>query len=126
MFRGGDAVWRLAMSLFCLIAALSGTPLRQAEAASDLARALAERDGGRDLETIDDGVGDDSETSIRSAGDDAQSLTAALIQAITDSPREPLIAARPHPLVVDRRAHPDGWLQAAHAQRLTWLQCFLF
>src|SRR5262249_42015003 len=33
-------VWRPTMFLLCLIAALAGTPLRQAEAAGDLARSL--------------------------------------------------------------------------------------
>ena len=46
--------------LLSLLAALSGTPLRQAEAASDLARSLAELLQAADIESPDGGVGDDS------------------------------------------------------------------
>ena len=53
-------MWRWTMLVMCLIAALSGTPLRQAEAASDLARALADLDASGDVEVPDGGVGDDS------------------------------------------------------------------
>ena len=35
-------MWRLTMFLLCLIAAVSGTPLRQAEAANDFARSIGE------------------------------------------------------------------------------------
>src|SRR4051794_17693194 len=46
--------------LLSLLAALTGTPLRQAEAASDFARSLVERLQAADIESIDGGVGDDS------------------------------------------------------------------
>jgi hypothetical protein len=49
------------MFFLCLIAAVAGTPLRQAEAASDFARAFGELGQGNVLETIDGGVGDDKE-----------------------------------------------------------------
>src|SRR5947209_894402 len=57
------AVWRSTMLLLCLIAALSGTPLRQAEASSDFARSRAEP-GQDHVETIDGGVGDDAEVAV--------------------------------------------------------------
>jgi hypothetical protein len=56
---------RRPMLLLSLIAALAGTPLRMAEAASDLAGSLAELDGRAGLEEIDGGVGDDSDATIR-------------------------------------------------------------
>ena len=46
--------------LLCLLAALAGTPLRQAEAADDLARALAKLLEPAHIETPDGRVGDDS------------------------------------------------------------------
>ncbi len=56
--------------LLAMLAALAGTPLRIAEAADDLARALAEVAGDSEIEVIDGGVGDDSGATIR--GDVAQ------------------------------------------------------
>jgi hypothetical protein len=50
---------RHAASLVCLLAALSGTPLRQAEAADDYARALAKLSEPAHLEVPDGRVGDD-------------------------------------------------------------------
>lgn len=47
-----------------LIAALSGTPLRQAEAAHDLARTIAELDRGSLVEEADGGVGDDAHIAL--------------------------------------------------------------
>ena len=60
-------MWRHLMLVLCLIAASSGTPLRQAEAASDFARSLAELGEGH-VETIDGGVGDDAEIAVMKAG----------------------------------------------------------
>jgi hypothetical protein len=53
------------MFLFSLIAALAGTPLRLAEAASDLCSFLAELDGGPEIEVPDGGVGDDSGATLK-------------------------------------------------------------
>ena len=53
---------------FSLVVILSGTPAREAEAASDLARTMAERDDeGRRIEEVDGGVGDDSLEATRAA-----------------------------------------------------------
>ena len=67
-------MWRWTMLVMCLIAALSGTPLRQAEAASDLARALADLDASGDVEVPDGGVGDDSGATIKSENTSASSV----------------------------------------------------
>lgn len=53
--------------LLSLIAALDGTPLRQAEAASDLGRSLAELFEGAGLEPPDGGVGDDAGDALLAA-----------------------------------------------------------
>lgn len=52
------------MMWLCLVAASAGTPLRQAEAADDAARAL-DRSGDHDLATVDGGVGDEPGDTIR-------------------------------------------------------------
>jgi hypothetical protein len=57
------------MILLCLIAALSGTPLRHAEAASDFARSRAGL-GQNHVEAIDGGVGDDAEVAVLKDGGD--------------------------------------------------------
>jgi hypothetical protein len=51
--------------LLGLLAALASTPLRLVEAASDQSRTLAEADNDPSVETIDGGVGDDSDATIR-------------------------------------------------------------
>jgi hypothetical protein len=56
------------MLVLCLIAALAGTPLRQAEAAHDFARDMADFDEGPDIDEIDGGVGDDSGAAILKGG----------------------------------------------------------
>jgi hypothetical protein len=62
------------MFLLSLIAALAGTPLREAEAAHDLACSLAELGGGDIIEEVDGGVGDDSGATIKSDGPHASML----------------------------------------------------
>ena len=57
---------RRTMFWLSVIAALAGTPMRLAEAASDLARSFAEVDDGADVEEIDGGVGDDAGATIKS------------------------------------------------------------
>ena len=86
-------MWRLTMFLLCLIAALSGTPLRQAEAASDFARSHGESDQGRAIETIDGGVGDDSGATILRAGGDNHPPLATMLLAAADAFATPLLPA---------------------------------
>ena len=68
-------MWRLTMLLLCLIAAFSGTPLRQAEAASDFARSRSEL-GQDHVETIDGGVGEGmlGRVQVFAPGDDSACL----------------------------------------------------
>jgi len=120
-------VWRLTMFLLCLIAALSGTPLRQAEAASDFARSLGELRQGTLFETIDGGVGDDQEESILKAGGDTHSLAATILLEITVVDFTPSVSVSSLPKIGGRR-HGDelGLLPASSSRRMAWLQCFLF
>ena len=115
---------RLAI-LLSLIAALTGTPLRQAEAASDYARALAHCFQPANLETPDGGVGDDSGV-----------ITLTAMQA--DFAAESLLAACPFLLPPDfglpaitpvqaEGLHERVWWPPAPPNiRHAWLQIFLF
>jgi hypothetical protein len=68
--------FRRLMLLVSLLAAMAATPLRQAEAASDMARGVAEGDEDHSVEPLDGGVGDDSDATIR-ADDPADSVPVA-------------------------------------------------
>jgi hypothetical protein len=114
------------MLLLCLIAALSGTPLRQAEAAGDFARAWVDVGPGH-VETIDDGVGDDADVAILKDGGDAPNVGAIL----PPTAAEPLSA--PPRLSMSSTAFgqrcpidPAAALPPGSARRHAWLQCFLF
>ncbi|MCA1685337.1 MAG: hypothetical protein LC745_05015 [Planctomycetia bacterium] len=77
------------MFLLSLIAALSGTPLRQTEAAHDFAGSVAELGCGDVIEVADGGVGDDSGDTIR--GD---AFRAPVVPSVDDgrlAPTPPLL-----------------------------------
>jgi hypothetical protein len=121
------AMWRLTMFLLCLIAAVSGTPLRQAEAADDFARSISERAQGNVIETIDGGVGDDTEASILTAGSDSHLPSALSLLAMADVHFLPRITASSLPNIGDGRQADRSGLQAASSARwFAWIQCFLF
>ena len=120
-------MWRLTMFLLCLIAALSGTPLRQAEAANDFARYFGEFGQGDVIETIDGGVGDDKEASILKAGGDAHALAATILLAMADVHFTPFLSVAYLPNIGDhRQADLSGSLPTNSERRFAWLQCFLF
>jgi hypothetical protein len=122
-----DAMWRLLMFFLCLIAALSGTPLRQAEAADDFVRSIGELGQGDVIETLDGGVGDDTETSILKAGSGTQFLSATAFLAMADVHSPPLITASSLSNIGDQRRTGLFGLQAASCDRwFAWSQCFLF
>lgn len=114
---------RLAF-LLALLAALTGTSLRQAEAANDLARSLAEFSQDADLEAPDGGVGDDSGVVTLTASHvSAGELTAcidlfflpALCTSITTTPT-----------AEEGLWERVWWPQAPPALRFSWLQVFRF
>jgi hypothetical protein len=121
------AVRRPTMVLLCLIAALSGTPLRQAEAASDFARSHSELGQGYAIELIDGGVGDDSGETILKAGGDTHPLQAPILSATADTFLTLFLPDSSLPNGTDRR-RADRWasLPTGSAQRHAWLQCFQF
>jgi hypothetical protein len=120
-------MWRPTMFLMCLIAALSGTPLRQAEAASDFARSLADRADDPCIETIDGGVGDDSGDTILNVRCDLDSSGAMIPVAMADVFLSPRLATVSCP--GDGHEPPPDWvatLSAGSRREHAWLQCFLF
>jgi hypothetical protein len=122
-----DVMLRLTMFLLCLIAALCGTPLRQAEAADDFVRSFGEFGQRNALQPVDGGVGDDKEVSILSVGSDTQSLAATIVLATADVHFASHIPASFLPKHGDRgQVDLLGWLPASSARRSAWLQCFLF
>ena len=117
---------RPTMLPLCLIAALLGTPLRQVEAADDLARSFAELGQGPVVEMSDGGVGDDPEASILNAGGATFSFPATSCLAMADVSYPSTVP----PLVVDHRDDGTRGELAGHfpvcsTRRLAQLQCFL-
>ncbi len=115
---------RPTMFLLALIAAIAGTPLRQAEAAEDLARIMAGVQSGG-IEEIDGGVGDDSgETVLKAVAQveigPATFLPVAFLDALlpVECPRVGRSEGHPEVQVV--------WLAVEGPRRLAWLQRFRF
>ena len=119
---------RRMMVLFCLTVMQSGPLLRQAEAASDMARALASSLDARGVLTEPDGgVGDDT-------GEMTQRAMACQDLAHVD-PLSPdgwaeieflsslMLAHSPPHFATPSRVL---WLPARSAQRQAWLQLYLF
>jgi hypothetical protein len=115
------------MFLLCLTAAVSGTPLRQVEAASDLARSLAELGEGH-VEGIDGGVGDDAEVAVLKAESDAESTRAMIPRSTADRYHMPSFSGTLSLLQFrNRRPLDRAPIASAGFVRLhAWLQCFLF
>jgi hypothetical protein len=115
------------MSLLCLIAALSGTPLRQSETAADYARTVGECGQGDVLHDVDRGVGDDKEVYIVKAGCDMLVLTATILSAMSDVDCISSRSVSSLPNVGEhRQAHLSGSLPANSDRRFASVQCFLF
>jgi hypothetical protein len=64
----GMKCMRYRIALLCLVAAISGTLFRQAEAAADLARTVAELADAGSAEEPDGGVGDEPESALPRGG----------------------------------------------------------
>ena len=112
-------------ALLSLFVAFTGTPLRQAEAAADFARSLAEALEPAELETPDGGVGDDSGDTVLNGSH--ASLTAPLPASLDSSlPPPPPVGLYLNPDQT-ARLRERVW-QPTHppALRHAWLQVFLF
>jgi hypothetical protein len=106
-----------------MLAALSGTPLRQAEAASDLARSLEELFQAAEVESIDGGVGDDSGvgTLTASHGPVAETLAATDLFFLP-----PPASSVPTPSAAEGLWERVWWPQAPPTLRHAWLKVFRF
>ena len=110
------------MFLLSLLAALAGTPLRQAEAAGDLARSLAEVGCGDVLEPADGGVGDDAGDTLKADASPAPHPPAA-----SDALPAPFTLSTPGPrLVVLPPTDCSHAPPAGSPRRHALLQRFLF
>ncbi|WP_406697238.1 hypothetical protein V5E97_00240 [Singulisphaera sp. Ch08] len=116
---------RRVAALLSLIAAFTGTPLRQAEAAGDFARSLSRCFEPASLETLDGGVGDDSGvvTLTQMHGDFA---AAALL--VADPFILPPALGMPSisPEEAEGLKERVWWPPAPPNIRHAWLQIFLF
>lgn len=115
---------RVAASLSLLVA-LTSTPLRQAEAAADLARSLAAAIEPAGLETPDGGVGDDSGDALVD-GSHPSLVVPPLAAVDPPCPPPPRVGA---PLDPDQTAslRERVWPPTQPPRlRHAWLQFFLF
>ena len=115
---------RLA-ALLTLVAALSSSPLRQAEAAADFSRTRAETFQAGRLEPPDGGVGDDTGESIQSGSQ--VGLTVDLSPSADPLlPPPPQIASRLSPEEAEGLRARVWWPSEPPNLRHAWLQIFLF
>ena len=112
--------------LLCLLAALSGTPLRQAEAADDLSRALVKFLQPASIETPDGGVGDDSCVGTLRPANHVQVSLDRGPASWTVASLSLLIP--PHFAQHDARRWRQqvAWPPTASSRDPAWLQVFLF
>lgn len=85
---------RSILQILGLLAAFCGTPLRQAEAAGDFARGVAEIMLGQVIEPVDGGVGDDSGVTVAKLGAEPR-------------PNAPAASSRLRPPSIDRAKAPS-------------------
>jgi hypothetical protein len=112
--------------ILCLLAAATGTPLRQAEAADDLSRALAKLFQPAHIETPDGRVGDDSgvgtlehpDPVFMSQGSDGVSEPVAFLPVHNPS------QFAQH--VTHRRRHRAARPPSSSSRDRAWLGVFLF
>lgn len=115
---------RLA-ALMTLIAALTGTPLRQAEAADDFCRSMIELLQPANIEIPDGGVGDDSGVGTLSGPH-----TCSLADVLTSTawhPLPPVSAESPAtPAEIEALKEVVWWPPNPPNVRHAWMQSFLF
>jgi hypothetical protein len=117
-----DLPVRRLMFLLSLIAALTGTMLRQAEAADDLARGLGQLASGNLVEESDGRVGDDSGETIK--GETGRVSMAISVAAALTAPSS--LLDRPVQLVSPLRLQAARHFRGPRSQLCTLLQRFLF
>lgn len=111
---------RRLMFTLSLIAVLSATPLRQAEAAHDFACAVGDPDEGTEIEVPDGGVGDDSDATIRASITSAPT-TFTFLEITPPDPDRLLLRLR----LTHGREWPPPRPEVRLLRRLADLQSFL-
>src|SRR5262245_24842200 len=112
--------------LLCLLAALTGAPLRQAEAADDLSRSLAELLQPATIEPLDGGVGDDPGVGTLEAACHDQMASGRDAEPAAVASLPPLLTAHFSPREARRRREHAPWPPPASNRHHAWLQLFLF
>jgi hypothetical protein len=107
--------------LITLLVALSGTPLRLAEAAEDLSRSVVGPVDEGEIEEVDGGVGDEPEDVIR-ASVVQESASPAVFEFTTVLPH--FLPFPECPSRLRRGASPPS-LSILGVRVHLWLQCFL-
>jgi hypothetical protein len=111
--------------LLCLAIALAGPLLTHAEAASDLARSLAELLDGRGIESPDGGIGDDPVVASTSKPCPSSDLSWAEEPALDGLTPLFILAPPPSGAGAARRRRRGGtWPSATARKRHAWLQLF--
>jgi hypothetical protein len=121
----GRVVLHRLMLLLCLCCAGSGSALRQAEAADDLARSLAESGSVDGIEDADGGVGDDDGSAILENASGRLASSLAIPFDADDTTRASNVAALFF-LRSGVRRLVGATLSYPSRLRLAWLQRFLF
>ncbi len=117
---------RATLRCLSLIAALAGTPLRQADTAEDFAHSLGELGQAYSIEEKDGGVGDDLGSTIIRASE--VPAPAAGLGWLTLDVIVLAHVLSPYPGDVDRppRASPRASSPAGDESKHAWLQSFRF
>jgi hypothetical protein len=116
---------RRTAALLSLIAALTGMPLRQAEAAADLSRSMVELLQPANLEIPDGGVGDDCGDATLS-GSNVNFIVDSLPSAGPFILPLALIAPPFTPDQAEELRERAWWPPRPPNRRHAWLQIFLF
>jgi hypothetical protein len=112
---------RRLMFLLSLVAALTGTPLRLAEAAHDIACTLAESGGGDVIKVPDGRVGDDLDVTIKA---DNTLVFVTILFAVLIVLCFFLVPPTSWRVLQRRADRPPRWI-ASLSERLSLLECFL-
>jgi len=109
--------------LISILAALSGTPLRQAEAAADFARSITDQIPCGHVEIPDGGVGDDAEVGIPATAHQDHAVDPLVDFDFMSLPLSTQVVALTLEEGIRERV---WWPQSPPTLRFAWLQTFRF
>lgn len=120
-----DGIMSRAAVFLTLLAALAGTPLRQAEAASDASRILSKEFPADRLESVDGGVGDEADVSLRGGSQASHQGDLSPSVAPLQPPPRPVAWPAPRGRGSESSVRAS-WPPWPPKRRRAWLQSFLF